>query len=472
MSLFDRTYKDTIKALKKEQKTIKATNGKYASTPNTSLTTSSTTNTILTTVLNTSNASTLQAIHNDASHVYTPIIYTSHMYNISDVHIQPIDSKHYYKKSFDAKHKYRFGLDNCNLRTRKVDPFEDVYNLLPQLYDDNPYVDADFLTGYYFAKYVLAIKGQSTGEKITSFHSGLSSDGITRGLFYAFASLPKPIKWDFYGCDKKFKKEYANKYINSKSIKCDVFDINSVRSINIQISEKIKSFDFYISDVRPTDLYDTMCQLILCTNKVKGFTIIRLPTIWKAIFTAMTNLLLYLISQYNIVKIFKTPWGLTPKFYLIIGSPKEPYSAVKYTGLIKYMEAVKIDRTLPLYNTMIFDVEDVDNSKPDKEANVNNNVDHNSNNKSVDIESNDDDTNNPEEESNDDDDDESNDDESNDDESKDISNADDHLKPKSYTSLFVSNVKAMYYNLMTYDEDIDASEANITWLDIIGKNNS
>jgi hypothetical protein len=87
----------------------------------------------------------------------------------------------------------------------------------------------------------------------------------------------------------------------------------------------------------------------------------------------MVNLLIYCISTYQVVKIFKTPWGEKPKLYLLLAKPnhKAIYPAV-LTGLAKYAEASELDPKLNLYNKMIFHVEDLDTNNADSKTDVDN----------------------------------------------------------------------------------------------------
>lgn len=350
-------------------------------------------------------------------------LFSSSIYNISDVSIYPIDHKHMYKKSFARKHTYRFKTPAIQPNP-SIDPYADVYLIVPQMYEEVPLVDQDFLTGYFIAKWLIMPKHIS---KFKSFHSGISSDGITKGMFYALATNPKPIKWDFFGCDKNIKKEYTKCYVNGLSKPCNVFDINTVRSINIQLGEKTKDLNLYIGDIRPKSFRDFMCQLLLCYGFIKdnNVIILRLPVNWASNFTAMVNILLYFISQYNVVKIFKTPWGKNKKLYLIISEPKENHSASKYTTIMKYIEAVSIDPTLPFYNQLVFEVDETQATDESTQATDESKL----NSDGVDL--------------------------------------DDMLKPKSFMTIFINNVSHLYKQLIEYNTDTSNDEANTLWTQVM-----
>lgn len=328
-------------------------------------------------------------------------LWASNLYDISDESVYPIDKKHMYKKTFAKKHNYQFPVPKV-VPHKRLDLYSEIYEIIPSMFEENPIVNEDFLTGYFLAKWLVL-----PAKRVKSFHSGLSSDGINRGMFYAFSTLPKPIKWEFFGCDVNVRKEYAKNYVNGLAKKCNLFDINTVRSINLQLSEKTKEIDIYIGDVRPNNLYDFMCQLILLHGYNAKYTVVRMPTNWQNNFTGMVNILLYLVAQYDYVKIFKTPWGVQPRWYLILSEPKEEINTAKYTSLIKYIEELKQNPVLPLYNNMVFEVEELGDQE--------------------------------------------------------LITQDDLMKPESYMKVFIENVQNLYKQLVEYDEDIDTDEANSKW---------
>lgn len=328
-------------------------------------------------------------------------IWASYIHDISDESVYPIDNKHMYKKTFAKKHNYKFPVPDVS-SFQRLDLYSDLYEILPSTFEDNPLVDEDFLTGYFFAKWFMM-----PTKQIKSFHAGLSSDGINRGMFYAFTSSAKPIKWEFFGCDKNIRKDYAKHYVNGINNKCNLFDINTVRSINLQLSEKTKVLDIYIGDIRPNNLYEFLCQLILVQSYNPKYMIVRLPTDWKNNFTGMVNILLYLVAHYNVVKIFKTPWGIKPKWYLILSDSKENSNASKYTSLMKYIEELKQNPTLPLYSNMVFEVEELGDQE--------------------------------------------------------LITQDDLMKPESYMKIFIENTQNLYKQLVEYEEDISSDDANKKW---------
>lgn len=310
-----------------------------------------------------------KAEHVDVS--FDTAYYPDYLFDLSDGDLNPISATHHYKKSHAIKHKYNFEKPLAMFSHRKQNYFKELEIFLPSLLDESPFVNDDFLTGYYFAKALVIpniIENRPNGveKTIKSFHPGLSSDGITKGIWYAFADYNKKhtkdsIHWEFFGCDSHIKPIYKTKYLNGVTRKCDIFHINSIRSIGIQIEEKVKKIHLLITDIKPTGIKDIVSQLILAHDTVenKGIAIIRINIDWLAQYTQMINILIYCISSYNIVKIFKTPWGNTPRLYLILlGVKRKALTAPHKTGLIKYYEALDVDTKAPLFNKMIFNIED------------------------------------------------------------------------------------------------------------------
>jgi hypothetical protein len=321
MSFLPKSYQDNLRALKKEQQELADTKEEKTPLDDTNL-------------------------------------FASYLFDLSDEELLPIERILMYKKMYAIKHNYVVPNDGTNLPIVKLsaDPFQETSIFLPPIIGNEPIVNQDFLTGYYLAQTILP-----KDKTITSYHAGLSSDNLTRGIFHAFAKQ-KNIKWKLYGCDRVIRNEYRKVYINGVSKKCNVFDLNSIRSINIQIGETIKpkSLNFYISDVRTQSTADVLMQYFLCYGYVSdnGYTIIRLPNNWQEFYTSMVTTMIYFISQYDYIKIFKTPWGEIPKFYLIFARPKEVITQAKINNIVSYIEALKTNSDLPLFNEAVFDIDE------------------------------------------------------------------------------------------------------------------
>jgi hypothetical protein len=134
--------------------------------------------------------------------------------------LPPVDTSLYYKSANAQQHKYTLNpptnpntlnkpntlnpltkLSTLNIlnktntlnppnKPNTSDPFDETYLLLQSKYGES--VDGDFLTGYYLAKLILLLTPQTIYK---SFHAGISSDSITRGIYYAFQTPAKKPKW-------------------------------------------------------------------------------------------------------------------------------------------------------------------------------------------------------------------------------------------------------------------------------------
>jgi hypothetical protein len=212
----------------------------------------------------------------------------------------------------------------CSLvsKNREKNYYDDIIKLLPSLID-NYIVDDDFLSGLYFNKQIIQLKN------ISCFIGGFVKNSVLHGLSYN-------TKLKYYGCDKTFNYNNKKLYINGISKKCDMHDINSVRSINLQMGEiiPIKSLDLYICDIKCNTYQDLLnCYLIQQSfMKLKGIIILRLPMDLNP----LIHLLLFFIMHYKYVSIFKTPWGLVPKYYIILKEQKKEIESAKYSKLITY----------------------------------------------------------------------------------------------------------------------------------------
>lgn len=315
MSLFTKTYQDNLRALKKEQ-----------------------------------------AKQDEPVEVTKTDPFESFVFNIS-AEIDPIDNTYVYIKNLAAvKHSYTFVYpSDLVIKYRDVNVFADAESILPTIItDDTQVVDSDFMTGYYLAEYHIFIK-----SVFTSFHCGITSDSLIRGIYYCILKTHQQTKWQMFGCDKNPTDKYKHLLVNGIRKPCDIYDRNTMSSVNIQLSEKVtnQSVDLYVCDIKSTNTFDVIKQLTFINDFIspKGTLILRLPTNFSACYTSMTTLLLYLSSIYNTVKIFKTPWGRIPKYYLILGNPK---CSIRMTTMISYLNALKDRPNTPMISKTLFNLDD------------------------------------------------------------------------------------------------------------------
>ncbi len=364
MSQYARTYKDNLRALKKEQATAaalvdKQTDGGSSYKPATVKSKDIAEMPIpepelLDEVKEIADETSVLA---NLANPVKPIPFESFMYDLSDLDLEPIKLTYFYKKSHaKAKHAFKFEMSenvihkprqNNKLFRQSVTILEESLTMNEY---DRPVIDGDFLTMFYLIKSNFI----KLPKIITSYHTGIASGGLLRGLF---STLKKGSRWNFYGCDKVRSKLYRDRCINGIKKPCNVLDINTIRSINIQLSEKIapNSIDLFTCDVKPTTAIDVFKQYLICANwlTANGVMLLRLPLNWNNNYTAMITLIIYFQSHYNTVRLFKTPWNTVPKLYLIISHPKE--GSIESTKLLAITSYVTDIEMLPTgINTSLF----------------------------------------------------------------------------------------------------------------------
>jgi hypothetical protein len=374
--------------------------------------------------------------------VPTAGVFTPYIYDLSDESLLPYEPQLLYKKTHDKFHDYEIPLDLIESQKRKKNFFDDVKKYIVAIIKDR-LIDCDYMTGYFIAKQLLMIKSKKT--KI--FLAGLTKDNILFGIRDVLEQ--KKNKTSYIGCDAVLSKTHKKNYCNGISKQCNIHDINSVLSINIEMGEKLSanSIDLYVADVHPNNTYDVLCSYLIqygFTSKT-GTIIMRIPNNWKDTSTSMITLILYFISEYKSVRIFKTPWGSTPKYYIILFAPKNDTTAQRKTCLISYTKELKQNPNLPLFKDVVFDdSEDEDQHEDDGGNNDNEDID-------------------------------SENDKLQDGKTKIIDNqTNDEIKEKQNTIQFVSNIETLidnisntYKQLMTYDEKYTNDQIRDIWMDLI-----
>ncbi len=275
--------------------------------------------------------------------------------NISDEDVEPIGANMLYRAAFSKlKHSYVIKAPDANYVNRKEDKFADLADILPALIPDCCEVDTDFLTGYYLASVHMNLP-----YVLTSFHAGISNDSLTKGIYFALAKREKKTKWQMLGCDAKPTDMYKSILYNGIKKPCDIYDSNTRSSINIQLSEAIDvmSVNVYTCDINSSSTAELIKQFTLIKDylTMDAFILLRLPANWTTKYTSMSTFLLFCVSNYRTVKIFKTPWGATPKNYLLLH--KRKLNTLPYTYLNSY---VNTEPNAPLINQTYFNINDQD----------------------------------------------------------------------------------------------------------------
>lgn len=211
---------------------------------------------------------------------------------------------------------------------------------------------SDFLTGYFLAKILLRLNIE---ESIVSFHFGCSGQlPMIQGIEEFLGK--KASKWQWYGADIKQYKLLSN-YLNGINNAGDVSNSGSLRSIRNQLADKLQyKLSFYICDIYPASpkhLYGSAIIALLDVDK-KGFSVIRIPDPSEWCGRGILNFILLMCTQYETVRIFKTPWS--NKYYLIVLEPKEVFSTQKYTTILKFMDT---ETDSNLFNNSIMDTDQI-----------------------------------------------------------------------------------------------------------------
>lgn len=288
-------------------------------------------------------------------------LFPSYVFDISNTYSELIDCRYWYKKAFVKKHIY--SIDVYNNESNKENKQENCYKELlgvngwmAAIYN-LPVVTDDYMTGYYFTKLFIApVKNNAI---IQSLHFGTNRQFLS-GMEKCLGK--KVSKWKWYGTDVYPINEYKKQYINGIDKIGDVNNINTIKSIRNQLSNiLVHKLSFFIQDIYPTNLVTLLNSILVPLTDVdeSGFSIIRLPDphTWDTSFdgTHILNFLLLCVTQYDLVKIFKTPWGFKAKYYIILAKPKEKLSMQKLTTLIKYIEDVTKTPNINLFHQIIFD---------------------------------------------------------------------------------------------------------------------
>lgn len=266
-------------------------------------------------------------------------------------------TKYWYKQGREVKFTYELKVFE-NIPDQKQTETKNTYK---ELVGHNGWLSSiygatvtdDFLTGYYFAKYWLSTLSDVA---LTGFYFGASKRQLHNGIQYYFDSKKK--KLTCYYADHQHVKPY---YLNGITKSGDLTNLDVLKSIRIQISNVTSDLSYYICDINPktsVHLYNSLF-LALTDLSAKGIAIIRLPspTQWSTIGnTALFNFLLLATIRFKTVHVFKTPWGLVPRYYLIASNPTK-FSSAENVTYYKYLIDLKNNKVINFFHDMLYDDE-------------------------------------------------------------------------------------------------------------------
>jgi len=221
----------------------------------------------------------------------------------------------WYKKINISEYQYEIHTNDSKNDIKNVDAAE----LLSAVN-----MTSDELTGYYLADKILPI-----GKNLVSFHVGMNSDGITRGIWSAL----KKYKWRWYGCDKKCASDLY------KKISLGKYDIYGGLEVIQRINEKfgIDPFDFYISDIKCHSAADLLAEILVGLSTTKSLLVVRLPDHLVDI-SQISGILACMITIYKSVIVSRPPWSPN-KYYLILQD--RCTKTMPYMFLMNYLNDLK-----------------------------------------------------------------------------------------------------------------------------------
>ena len=283
--------------------------------------------------------------------------FNEYVFELSEDEIDPLDIKDMYKKGTNLN-TYQVQMPASAVFVRRNKNMFDILEaILPTVIPNCASVDIDFLTGYYLAACHLDLP-----TVMTSFHAGIAKDSFIRGIYDAVVKLRPKTKWQMFGCDSNISKKYRKILRNGVRSPCDIYNANTATSINIQLSESIplNSINLYTCDVKPSSASDVLRQLMLILDYLTDDAriIIRLPANWQPYYTAMQTILLFCMCQFKIVRIFKTPWGAIPKYYLVLIGFKSRINARVIASINYYLTDLDANPNASMINNTYFDITD------------------------------------------------------------------------------------------------------------------
>jgi hypothetical protein len=215
--------------------------------------------------------------------------------NTLDVEVGPLET-------YRAVHKERFVLQK-QAAVNAVAGQNLLTVLTPHLARLGLPINADFLFGQYITTLLPHVKLKQTAP-LKSFHGGLTSDMLTRGIYQSLKT-----KWNFYGCDAA--PGTSSRYIGGR---VDVFNVNSVRATCAAAGYGV--FDFCIIDVKPQTTRDLLVtSLFARVVKPRGLVVLRMPNNPAD----CLDVVAFLALSHD-TWVFKSPFA--PKYYLFLRSKK------------------------------------------------------------------------------------------------------------------------------------------------------
>jgi hypothetical protein len=261
----------------------------------------------------------------------------------------PIDQQYMFKKSFVSHHTYEMENPSTVISDKKnISSFQSLLGsdgLIRKFQKISSNPDDDYLTGYYLGKFHIekCVKNTGKSKRIQLIeHNAFMFGGAKQNFLLGMSQALKDdySKLNGYVVDlKKIKSNKVNTFIQSLNI----LSVNTIKSVRIYLKENIKNpCTIYISDIYPNNVQILWNSIVIPLTDLDqdAISVIRFPLMqdWAKYYASICNLLIFLSSQFNYLRLFKTPWSEKPRYYLIFKEQKEVFPMKKLTALLKYIE--------------------------------------------------------------------------------------------------------------------------------------
>ncbi len=259
---------------------------------------------------------------------------------------------------FNIKQSEMFNISRKKEYSKLTSDEKDNESIIENKYDNNCYkelllifnktykekINYDFIFGYYLSKIIF-----TSNKKLIVFHIGFSNSQIQFGIKEGIGN--KEL-YEWIGCDINILTKYSKHYINGISNNGDITDLNTLRSICNQIDTIIKNkINLLICDLKPNsnNLYYIMLFLLNLSCD-KAFIRIDL---------SLDNIIdiLKLSLFYKNISIFKSPFEINEKYYLVLDTNLKLYSDKHNTKILKFLSEYKKNNQITLYSNNESDIE-------------------------------------------------------------------------------------------------------------------
>lgn len=246
----------------------------------------------------------------------------------------------------DEKHTPAIDAPTININSEKYEPLLGNDGFLSTIFHiNNP--DEDFLTACYIGQFVK--QSLQYDEVFQSYILGANRPSLIRGLHCIFHS---PMKWTWFGTDKYHAPPIPPNYLNGVFNK-DIRDVNVIHNISIQLAEKTNNLLLVVCDIKPismVDLYISLAMILNASDRGQGF--MRMPPRLCDKFTHEQLAAFYLLVSYLYkgVVIHKTTWTKERKFYLQLNGVKIRRKDKYRMKIIKFIEKLMLHPQLYIFH--------------------------------------------------------------------------------------------------------------------------